>query len=134
MLKSSALTAAAASDKAKAALEAGRATLRQQLEERRRLLGELEQARLQESLNATLAQMDEPVGADVPSLAEVRAKIEARGALAQAEAEVHAATPQAAINELEQANRTDLASDRLEGLRSDLGLAPDDQPGPTPAS
>ncbi|HEX9260709.1 MAG TPA: PspA/IM30 family protein, partial [Acidimicrobiales bacterium] len=45
VLKESALTAAAASDQAKAALAAGQAVLREQLAEQRRLVGELEQTR-----------------------------------------------------------------------------------------
>ncbi len=67
-----------ATDQAKAAVKTNSRLLQEKLAEKSKQLSELEQAKMQEEMNAAMAQLSETVGDDVPTFAEVEAKIEAR--------------------------------------------------------
>ena len=65
------------------------------------LLGKLESARMQESVNKAMDQLTATVGDDAPTLKEVEDKIQQRAAMASAKAELRDATPEGAMVELE---------------------------------
>jgi phage shock protein A len=113
-----------AGEKARAAVEQNSMNLQKQLAERSKLLSQLESAKMQERLNTALGQMDEltPKG-DVPTLAQVREKIDARYAKALGESEIRGDSVSAKMMEVEKAQLDAEAADRLSSLRASLGLA-----------
>lgn len=121
-LKSMALQATQAADQAKAAVSQNGQLLRQKLAERQKLLGQLEQTKMQETMNRAMASLDETVGQDVPSLDEVRLKIESRYAKAKGISELSGSTVESRSFEIEQAVRNTEAKARLDSIRSELGL------------
>ncbi|MGZ4682004.1 MAG: PspA/IM30 family protein, partial [Acidimicrobiales bacterium] len=80
--KSLALQSTQASEQAKAAVAQNSAALQKKLAERQKLLSQLDQAKMQEQMNKAMSSLSETVGEDVPTLEEVREKIEARYAKA----------------------------------------------------
>ncbi len=118
------LQAAQASDQAKAAVQRNATELQRKLAERQKLLSQLDQAKMQEQLNKTMATLGETVGEDVPTLDEVRNKIEARYARAKGQAELQESSVDARILEIEQATVNVEAQSRLSQLRAELGLEP----------
>jgi phage shock protein A len=133
-LKALVLQTTQASDQAKAAVQQNSRVLQQKLAERAKLLSQLEQAKMQEQMNKAMATLNEAVGEDVPTLNEVRDKIEARYAQAKAMAELNESTVDASIREIEAATANAAAQDRLSELRAELGLGDLDslESGPTP--
>jgi phage shock protein A len=121
-LKTMALQAAQASDQAKAAVAQNSTVLQKKLAEKQQLLSQLDQAKMQEQLNVTLGSLTETVGQDVPSLEEVRKKIEQRYAKATASAELEGSTVESKMLEVEHAAMNTEAQARLEQIRSQLGL------------
>lgn len=121
-----------ASDQAKAAVAQNSSLLQKKLAERQKLLSQLDQARMQEQMNKAMAALSEAVGQDVPTLEEVRDKIEARYARAMGRAELQGQTVEARMLEVEQAQINSEAQARLAEIRSQLGLAPADT-APAPA-
>ena len=98
--------------------------MRQKLAERERLLTDLDQAKMQEQLNEAMGQLSKSVGADVPTLDEVRKKIDRRLARASAMsgiAELDAGMDPILIK-VEQAQLAAEAQERLTRMRSELGL------------
>ena len=87
-LKTLVLQSTQAADQAKAAVQQNAAALQQKLAERQKLLSQLDQAKMQEQMNKAMATLTETVGEDVPTLDEVRDKIEARYAKAKGMAEL----------------------------------------------
>ncbi len=87
-LKTMVLESAKASDQAKAAVSQNSRILQQKLAEKNKLLSQLEQAKMQEEMNKAMAQLQETVGDDVPTLNEVQQKIEARYVKAKASSEL----------------------------------------------
>ena len=132
-LKSLHLQATQASDQAKAAVQQNSAALQKKLSERQKLLGQLDQAKMQEQMNKAMASLSETVGQDVPSLEEVRDKIEARYAKARGMSELTGSTVEARMLEVEQASMNSEAQTRLAEIRSQLGLAPAEQREAQPA-
>ena len=116
------LQAAQASDQAKAAVQRNATELQRKLAERQKLLSQLDQAKMQEQLNRTMATLGETVGEDVPTLDEVRTKIEARYARAKGQSELQESSVDARILEIEQATVNVEAQSRLSQLRAELGL------------
>ena len=110
--------------KAKAAVEQNSKTLQTRLAEKQRLLSQLDQAKMQEQLNTTMQTLGEAVGQDVPSLDQVRVKIEQRYAKASAAAELEGGGVEAKMLEVEHAAMNNEARVRLEQIRSQLGIAP----------
>jgi phage shock protein A len=118
------LDATRASEKAKTAVATNSTALQKKLNEREQLLGQLDQARMQEEMNKAMSQLSESVGDDVPTFDEVRAKIERRVAHAQAASELTGASVESQMLAVEQAQMTSAAEARLGELRSELGLRP----------
>ena len=122
-LKTMALQAAQASDQAKAAVSQNSAVLQKKLSEKQKLLSQLDQAKMQEQLNVTLGSLSETVGQEVPTLDQVRKKIEQRYAKASASAELEGSTVESKMLEVEHAAMNTEAQARLEQIRSQLGLS-----------
>jgi phage shock protein A len=132
-LKSLVLESTKASDQAKAAVEQNSRLLQQKIAEKSKLLSQLDQAKMQEEMNAAMAQLNEHVGADVPSFDEVREKIEARYTRAKARAELSEESVESRVLEVEQATANIEAQSRLSQLRSELGLDSGQAAAATPA-
>ena len=77
---------------------------------------------MQEEMNSAMAQLNESVGADVPTLSEVQEKIQARYAKAKAHAELNETSVESRVLEVEQATANVEAQSRLSELRAELGL------------
>ena len=77
---------------------------------------------MQEQVNRSVASLTATVGEDVPTLAEVREKIELRYARAKGMAELDEAAVPNRMLEVEQATMNAEASARLDELRAQLGL------------
>ncbi len=89
------------------------------------LLGKLEQAKMQERVNTTLAALSRPVDTGV-SLGEIEDKIDRRMALASAHAELAEDSGLGSELEIQRSMREIAANSRLQSLRRELGLeAPD---------
>ena len=109
------------------------------LSERQKLLSQLDQAKMQEQMSKAMSSLSETVGQDVPSLEEVRDKIEARYAKALGATELQAETVESRMLEVEQASMNTEAQARLSQIRSQLGLeapapATETQPEPGPGT
>ena len=129
-LKTMVIESTQASDQAKAAVQQNSRLLQQKLSERSKLLSQLDQAKMQEEMNSAMAQLNESVGADVPSLAEVQEKIQVRYAKAKATSELAETSVESRVLEIEQATANVEAQSRLSQLRAELGL----DAGETPAA
>ena len=121
-LKTLHLQAAQAADQAKAAVAQNASALQKRLSERQKLLSQLDQAKMQEQVNVAMASLSETVGSDVPSLDEVRDKIEARYSRARGMAELSAGSVESRMLEVEQAAMHSEAQARLSQIRSQLGI------------
>jgi phage shock protein A len=123
-LKQLSLQSTQAADQAKFAVQQNSALLQQKLGERQKLLSQLDQAKMQEQMNRAMATLSETVGQDVPTLEEVRDKIEQRYARALGAAEIQGQTVEARMLEVEQAAMDQDAQRRLEAIKVQLGLGP----------
>ena len=121
-LKQMVLQATQASDQAKQAVNQNAMRLQERLAERQKLLSQIDQARMQEQVNTALASVSETIGQDVPSLEQVRDKIEARYARAHGAAELQANSVQGRMMEVEQAAMHTQARSRLSDIRAQLGM------------
>jgi len=110
-------------EQAKAAVQQNSAALQKKLSERQKLLGQLDQAKMQEEMNATMRSLSETVGEDVPTVDQVRERIEARYAKARGMAELGDESVEARMLEIEQAAQNTEAHVRLDSIRAELGLA-----------
>lgn len=120
--KSLVLQSAQAADQAKAAVAQNSAALQQKLAERQKLLGQLEQAKMQEQMNTAMAQLTETVGEDVPTFEQVREKIELRYAKAKGAQELTNQGVESRMLEVEKAAINTEAVARLDVLREQMGL------------
>ena len=121
-LKRSLLDATAASDRAKQAVRTSSLALQKKLAEREALLSRLDQAEMQEQMNAAMSQLTASVGGDSPTLQEVSDKIDRRLAAAQAMTEIGGASVDRQMLEVEEAQRQAEADVRLGELRSQMGI------------
>ena len=122
-LKSLLFQTSEAADQAKAAVSQNALSLQEKLSERQKLLGQLDQARMQEQMNEAMSTLSEAVGEDVPTLSEVRDKIEARYAKAKGAAElVEEGSSEGRMLEIEAAARNQEAKTRLTQIREQLGI------------
>ena len=128
-LKALHLQSTQATDQAKAAVAQNSAALQKKLAERQKLLSQLDQAKMQEQMNKAMATLSEAVGQDVPTLAEVRDKIEQRYARAVGTSELQEESVESRILEVEQAQMDSEAQARLSQIRSQLGLGATPQEG-----
>ena len=131
-LKSMVIESTQASDQAKAAVAQNSRLLQEKLAEKSKLLSQLDQAKMQEEMNSAMAQLNESVGADVPTLSEVQDKIQARYAKAKATAELNETSVTSRVLEVEQATANVEAQSRLSELRAELGLGGASAPEPQP--
>ncbi|MGC8626760.1 MAG: PspA/IM30 family protein [Acidimicrobiales bacterium] len=122
-LKSMHLQATQAAQQAKAAVQQNASNLQQKLAERQKLLSQLDQARMQEQLNAAMTSLSQAVGQDVPTFDEVRSKIEAQYAKALGTAELAGQSVEVRMFDIEQASLNLEAQQRLEQIRSQMGLS-----------
>ena len=120
-----------ASDQARAAVEQNAMALQKKLAERTRLLGQLDQAKMQERMNEAMASMTELAPRqDTPTLEAVRDKIEGRYARALGQAELNQSSVEARMLEVEKASIDVEGAARLEAIREQLegGSAPQVSP------
>lgn len=107
---------------AKEAVQTNAMNLQQLSAKRMEMMGSLEQAKMQESVNAAVEAMSSGVTDELPSLEAVEKKIEQRKADAMARAELREVTPEGAEAELRKAINTTAADQKLDELRAELGL------------
>jgi phage shock protein A len=123
MMSKQLVTAQAQAEAAKQAVQNNAMAVQELSAKRIELLGQLQAAKMQESVNKAMTQMNASVGSDAPSFEEVENKIQARMAQASASAELASATdPNVAIAELKQSTMTLKADTALDSLRAELGL------------
>jgi phage shock protein A len=121
-LKTLSLQSAQAADQAKQAVVQNSAALQTKLTERQKLLSQLDQAKMQEQMNTAMTSLSASVGQDVPTLDEVRDKIEARYARALGASELGSQSVESRMLEVEQAQINTEAQTRLDQIREQLGL------------
>lgn len=107
---------------AKEAVRTNAMNLQELSAKRMQMLGSLQQAKMQESVNAAVEAMSIGVTDEMPSLDQVEQKIEQRKAEAMARAELREATPEGAEAELRRAINATEAEAKLDELRAELGL------------
>ncbi len=107
---------------AKEAVQSNAMNLQELSARRMEMLGTLEQAKMQESVNAAVEALSSGVTDEMPSLDQVEQKIEQRKAEAMAKAELREATPEGAEAELRRAVNATEAEAKLDELRAELGL------------
>ncbi|MBT8207596.1 MAG: PspA/IM30 family protein [Acidimicrobiia bacterium] len=110
-------------DKAKSAVSQNAMRLQELAAKRMELLGSLEQAKMQETVNKAVESISMTMDDEMPTLDSVEQKIEARKATAMAKAELNEATPQGAEVELREAINEAQADAKLEELKAELGLS-----------
>lgn len=109
-------------EKAKKAVEENQMRLKTKLAERTKLLSQLEQAKMQEQVSASLSRMGElSAPGNVPSLNEVRDKIERRYANALGQAELTEDSVEGRMMEVEKSTLDMAGSARLDQLRASMG-------------
>ena len=95
--------------------------LQTKLAERTKLLSQLEQAKMQEQVSASLQSMSQlSAPGNTPSLDEVRDKIERRYANALGAAELHSSSVEGRMLEVQKSTLDMAGSSRLEQLRAQL--------------
>ena len=110
-----------AAKKAKEAVDQNAFRLKTKLAERTKLLSQLEQAKMQEQISASLNRMGElSAPGNVPSLDEVRDKIERRYANALGQAELSKNSIEGRMAEVQQASIQMAGHSRLEALRAEM--------------
>ncbi|WP_024806140.1 PspA/IM30 family protein [Nocardia sp. BMG51109] len=111
-----------AAAQAKKAVEQNAMTLQQKVAERTKLLSQLEQAKMQEQVSASLQSMDSTLSApgSTPSLDSVREKIERRYANALGAAELAGNSVQGRMAEVQQASVQMAGHNRLEQIRASM--------------
>ncbi|MGH9264239.1 MAG: PspA/IM30 family protein [Acidimicrobiales bacterium] len=121
-LKQLLLQSTQAANQAKAAVQQNSMVMQKKLAERQKLLGQLDQAKMQEQMNRAMASLSETVGQDVPTFDEVRNKIEQRYAKALGTSEIAGETVEVRMLEVEQAAMNTEATARLDAIRAQLGI------------
>jgi phage shock protein A len=110
-----------AAQQAKRAVQDNRQRLQEKLNERTKLLSQLEQAKMQEQVSASLSQMGELSAAgNTPSLDAVRDKIERRYANALGQAELANDTMAGRMQEVKRATANLTAQSRLAEIRASM--------------
>jgi phage shock protein A len=118
---------------AKKAVESNAMMLQQKLAERTQLLSQLEQAKMQETVSASLRSMSELTApGNTPSLGEVREKIERRYANALGQAELAQNSVEGRMLEVQKSTLDMAGSARLDQIRASMSGGQLASP-PTPA-
>ncbi|MGH3906552.1 MAG: PspA/IM30 family protein, partial [Pseudonocardiaceae bacterium] len=114
-----------AAAQAKQAVERNAMVLQQKIAERTKLLSQLEQAKMQEQVSASLRSMTELAApGNTPSLDEIRDKIERRYANAIGSAELAQNSVQGRMLEVQQSTVDMAGHSRLEQIRASMRGAP----------
>ena len=122
-----------AAGQAREAVKTNAQILQQRLAERTKLLSQLEQAKMQETVSRSLQQMsDVAAPSNVPTLDEVRDKIEKRYAVALGEAELARESTGARVLEVQRATSDIRGAARLDEIRA--ALADESRPAVAPAA
>jgi phage shock protein A len=121
-LKGQYSSAAAQADDAKKAVQQNALRLQELAAKRMELVGSLQQAKMQETVNAAVESISASMDDDAVSLERVEEKIEMRKAEAMAKAELREATPDGAELELREAVSIAQADARLDELKAELGI------------
>lgn len=110
-----------AAAQARRAVEQNSMMLQQKLQERTKLLSQLEQAKMQEQVSKSLNQMSELAApTNTPSLDEIRDKIEKRYATALGSADLAKNSVQGRMLEVQQSTVNMAGANRLEQIRASL--------------
>jgi phage shock protein A len=110
-----------AAEQAKKAVEQNAMALQGRIAERTKLLSQLEQAKMQETVSASLRSMSELAApGTTPTLDEVRDKIERRYANAMGESELASNSVQGRMLEVQQASTELAGHSRLEQIRASI--------------
>ena len=107
-------------DQAKKAVERNSMALQHKVNERTKLLSQLEQAKMQEKVSESLQSMNSITAGSTPNLDQVRDKIEKRYANALGEAELAQNSVQGRMAEVESAGVQMAGHSRLEQIRADM--------------
>lgn len=110
-------------DQAKSVVTQNAMRLQELAAKRMQLVGQLEQARMQEAVNRAVESISASMETNAPSLDKVEEKIQRRLSEASARAELRGATPEGAESELREAVSMAQADARLEELKKELGIA-----------
>jgi phage shock protein A len=122
-----------AARRARDAVQTNARILQQKVAERTKLLSQLEQAKMQETVSTSLQQMSELAApSNVPTLDEVRDKIEKRYAVALGQAEIAGDSSNVHILAVERATMDMKGSARLDEIRASLSA--ESKPAVAPAS
>ena len=122
-----------AAGQAREAVRTNAQILEQKLAERTKLLSQLEQAKMQETVSASLQQMsDLAAPSNVPTLDEVRDKIEQRYATALGQAELAKDSTGSRILEVQRATQDMKGAARLDEIRA--ALSAETTPAVAPAA
>ena len=121
-----------AAQQAKKSVETNATIVQKKLAERTHLLSQLEQAKMQEQVTKSLQSMSELAApSNVPSLDEVRDKIEARYAKALGGAELASSSVEGRMLEVEKSTMDLAGQARLDQIRASLsGQLPAAAPAP----
>jgi len=111
-------------EKAKNAVQRNNAALREKVNERSKLLSQLEQAKMQEKVSESLNSMNElTANGNTPSLDSVRDKIERRYSKALGQAELAENSVENRMAEVQQAGVQMAGHSRLEQIRSEMNAS-----------
>ncbi len=107
---------------AKRAVQQNAMRLQELAAKRMELVGQLQQAKMQEAVNSAVESISASMEVESPSLDKVQDKIQARLSEAKARAELREATPEGSEAELREAISLAQADTKLEELKAELGL------------
>ena len=111
-----------AAEQAKKAVENNAMVVQTKLAERTQLLSQLDQAKMQEQVSASMASMSElTASGTTPSLNEVREKIETRYARALGSAELSSNSVEGRMLEVQRSTLDMAGASRLDQIRASLG-------------
>ena len=114
-----------AAEQARGAVEQSRMRLQTTLAERTKLMSQLEQAKMQEHVAASMRQVNElSAPGNTPSLSEVRDKIEARYANALGQAELAQSSVEGRMLEVQKATLDVAGASRLDQIRASMSAGP----------
>jgi phage shock protein A len=117
-------------EQAKTAVQQNAMRLQELAAKRMQLLGQLQQAKMQEAVNSAVESIGSTMEMDSPSLESVENKIQGRLAQAKARTELREATPEGAEAELNEAISLAQADARLEDLKKELGITTEGEATP----
>jgi phage shock protein A len=129
-LKAQLVTANEQADLAKEHVNENAMRVQELSAKRMELLGKLEQAKMQERVNATVAQLSQPLAESGPTIASIENKVNSRMALASAKAELTDSSVEGAEREVARSLSQASAELRLTKLREELGIGAPATPTP----